>query len=117
MISEADLEHIVDNMRNASRSNDKEMLDISIQDLKNCVNHYESLTMEFRFVSKSGDKVYCCAKLPDSCEVREVNGIINHFLISKYQRIFDSKPDSILTHFKHLNEMSPDEYTWCVGED
>lgn len=98
-------------------SGNKQMLNVAYQDLCDISKEYERLELEFRFVANNGDRILVNGFLPNQPRVREVNGIQNHVLIEKYSKLLENKPskDDFFKHFKHLNDMSPEEYAWCEG--
>lgn len=115
----SELQHIVNNIAASLHSNDKQMLDISVQDLVDIANQYNRLELECRYVALNGDRITFGCLIPCNPRVREVNGVVNHVLISKYQKLFESglPTTEFFKYYKHLNDMSPEEYAWCMGED
>lgn len=114
-----ELQQIVDNITKSIHSKNKQMLNVSVQDLKDIASQYDRLELECRYVALNGDRILVFGIIPCNPRVREVNGIINHVLLSKYQRLFESilSTTEFFKYYKHLNDMSPEEYIWCMGED
>lgn len=113
----SELQQIVDTISTSYNSGNKRMFNVAVQDLYDIANQYEKLSIEFRFVSVNGDRIYACGNLPSTPKVREVNGLTNHVLIDKYMKLLNRgiPKDQFFKYFKHLNDMSPEEYAWCIG--
>lgn len=115
----SELQQIMDNISRSIHSNNKQMLDVSIQDLKDIAGQYIRLELECRYVAINGDRILVSGYLPNEPSVRKINGLVNQVLIFKYQKMFESMTSSteFFKYFKHLNDMSPEEYAWCTGVD
>lgn len=113
----SELQDIVTSVHHAFSSGDEQMKRVAMQDLNDAAELYENLELICRFVAKNGDRVLMSGYLPDSVKVREINGVQNQVLIDKYNKILKSKMTmpEFFKIFKHLNDMSPEEYAWCEG--
>jgi len=113
----SELQQIIGSIQYSLDTGNKNMLSVSIQDLKDISKEYETLELECRYVAINGGKILASAFLPNELKIREVNGIKNHVLINKYKKVLESHlpTTEFFKYFKHLNDMSPDEYSWCHG--
>ena len=115
-VEEEDVEDIFDSLRRARASHDNEAIRTALQDL---IDTGRKPTIYFRMVAINGDRVRYHVNLEtDHLVIDDVNGIRNHVLSAKYKVIFASaacarKP---WKYVKHRNDMSPEEYKWCILE-
>lgn len=86
----------------------------ALQDLVDL--RYSKILIYKRMISITGDRIKWKISYPDGkLTIESVNGIANHVLCAKYYEIlsgiFDESKCS--KHFKHANDMDPDEFAWC----
>jgi len=109
-----DLEQINRNLRHSFGIMDHEGVVGSLQDLVDfglsCIMIYS------RTISTTGDRIKWKVSYPgDRLAIESVNGIANHVLCAKYYDILSGISDEskYSKHFKHANDMDPDEFAWC----
>jgi len=113
-ISSNDLQEICDSIPGST----SQELGLIVQDLRDCASGYQMLRMELRYVSIEGDKIIVNWNIKsNSYHIISINGLRNHYLIAKYNKLFMEKitPDNVIKYLKHLNDMGPEEYVWCKG--
>ena len=80
---------------------------------------YDNFRIQTRTISRSGDRIQYTITYPRTRIVIEsVNGMQNHVLSAKYQRIISSiNMDELNRQLLHKDEMTPEQLDWLVEEE
>lgn len=116
-VCEEDVQDIFDSICRARQMHDNAAILRGFQDLEDAGIKPK---IYFRMVAVNGDRLrYHVNFATDNLVIDSVNGIKNHVLLAKYKEILESEEfyKNAWDFIKHHNDMSPEEYKWCMLDD